>query len=91
MPSQPGIATCKARNSEGNDSTTAQVLISDLDEPLQVWGVGEDPIAEGDELTLTCGALVYTYAAELNWYLNDTPVENSNGMLYTTNIVKIMV
>lgn len=78
-PTRPGIATCMARNSEGNDSSQAQVLIADLDKPLQTWGVDEDPIAAGDPLTLTCGALVYTYAADLQWYLNGVPVISTDG------------
>lgn len=68
-----------ARNSEGNDSSQAQVLIADLDLPLQTWGVDENPIAAGDPLTLTCGALVYTYAADLQWFSNGVPVSSTDG------------
>lgn len=79
VPTQPGIAKCSATNIEGSDSTEAQVLITDLDDSLHTWGVDENPIAAGDELTLTCGASVYTFSAELNWYLNNIPVESDKG------------
>lgn len=90
-PTRPGIATCRARNSEGSDESQAQVLIGDLDKPLQTWGVDEDPIAAGDPLTLTCGALVYTYAAELHWYLHGIPVESTDGNLFENYFLNYFV
>lgn len=80
VPSQPGIATCKAQNSEGVASIEAQVIISDLNETMQIWGIDEQiPTAAGDAVNLTCGASVYAYAAELHWYLNNEPVESREG------------
>lgn len=77
-PSQPGVATCKARNTEGEAADEAQVIISDISEPMQVWGImpGVDT-ATGDAVTLTCAASVYTYSGDLNWFLDNVPVESN--------------
>lgn len=91
VPTQPGIATCRASNIEGNDTTDAQVLITDLDNPVHAWGVDENPIAAGDELTLTCGASVYAFSAELFWYLNDIPVEASDGSYILKSSVALSI
>lgn len=81
-PDQPGIARCIARNTEGNDSAISKVMIGDLEEALHVWIESvNQPIAAGDSLKLHCGALAYNYSAELNWYLDDMPVTQTDGKL----------
>lgn len=39
-----------------------------------------DPIAAGDSLSIFCGALVYDFTAELNWYKDEVLVEENSSM-----------
>lgn len=75
-PAHAGKVTCQARNSEGTASGDAEVVVGDLASPLQIWGIS-DPVAEGDSVTLTCGASIYKHTSEMEWYHGDAPVVSS--------------
>lgn len=81
VPTQPGRVTCKAENAEGTKSVDTEVIIVDLSEPMQIWGIDENvTIATEDSVTLTCAAYVYTYSDQLNWYRNGILVEESSAI-----------
>ncbi|GAB0098867.1 vascular endothelial growth factor receptor 1 [Sergentomyia squamirostris] len=84
IPIQPGKITCRAKNSIGEDSMSADILVGDLNESLEVWGVDEkNPISVGDEFSIHCGALVYNFTGPLKWYRGDLPVESSDHVNIT--------
>lgn len=72
--------SCQARNSEGTASVDAEVVIGDLEKQLQIWGIGDEPVAEGDDVTLTCGASIYKHTKDLVWYYREAPVESSDDV-----------
>lgn len=76
-PTHAGQVTCQARNSEGTASAHAELVVGDLAKPLQIWGIDNEPVAEGDSVTLTCGASIYKHTNEMVWYFHDSPVESS--------------
>jgi Immunoglobulin domain len=69
-----------ARNSEGRTTTRAAVKIGDMPEPFQISGIDEDQkIADGDSVTLECGAIIYNYTNDLKWYKDNEPIENATS------------
>lgn len=78
-PQQPGRATCTARNSKGKDSNAAYVYFGEMNKKLDIVGVGEDPIAEGDNVVVECGASVYKFSGDLYWTHNGLAVKEDNG------------
>ncbi|XP_055681384.1 platelet-derived growth factor receptor alpha-like isoform X2 [Lutzomyia longipalpis] len=86
IPEQPGKITCRAKNSKGEDSVSAEVLVGDLKESLEVWGVDEkNPISVGDEFSIYCGALVYNFTGPLLWYRGDLPIETTDELTVTNS------
>lgn len=65
-PNEPGTVRCKAKNSLGSSQANGLVQISDLSEPFTIL-TNEDQIAEGDNVTLECGAIIYNYTKDINW------------------------
>uniref|UniRef100_A0A1L8DJT8 Protein tyrosine kinase n=2 Tax=Nyssomyia neivai TaxID=330878 RepID=A0A1L8DJT8_9DIPT len=81
VPQQPGKITCRAKNSKGEDSVSAEVLVGDLRESLEVWQQDEkNPVSIGDEYSISCGALVYNFTGPLMWYRGDIPIETTNDV-----------
>lgn len=76
-PTAAGKVTCQAKNSEGTAAADAELVVGDLAKPLQIWGIGDDPVAEGDTVTLECGASIYKHTNDLVWYYKGSPVESS--------------
>lgn len=86
-PSQPGTVKCKAKNSLGTSNANGLVQISDLPEPFAILNLNDDQIADGDEVNLECGALIYNYTDNLKWFKNDEEInENENWVKVVTEI-----
>ncbi|XP_055710177.1 vascular endothelial growth factor receptor 1 isoform X3 [Phlebotomus papatasi] len=81
-PTSPGKITCRAKNSKGEDSVSAEIRVGDIREPLEVWGVDEkNPTSIGDEFSIFCGALVYNFTGPLRWYRGDLPLEPTSDII----------
>lgn len=78
-PESAGIVVCEATNSQGKSEARAKVLVNDLNETLSVWSSNKPPISIGDDVSVFCGASVYNYSSELNWYKDNVPVVNSSS------------
>ena len=79
VPESTGIVICKAKNTEGKGSTTAKVIINDLNEELSVWSDNVLPISVGDDVSVVCGASDHKYSQQLMWYKDNIPVVNSSS------------
>lgn len=88
-PTHAGKVTCQARNSEGTARADAELIVGDLAKPLLIWGIGNDPVAEGDSVTLTCGASIYKHTEDLVWYYQDAPVESTADVQLTNTDTKL--
>lgn len=78
---QPGTIKCKARNKMGDDKIEAKVQIVDLLSPLIINGIDdEQKIAVGDELNLDCGAIIYNYTNQIQWFKDGSPVDNRSDL-----------
>lgn len=88
-PKHAGKVTCQARNSEGTASADAEVVIGDLAKPLQIWGIGNDAVAEGDTVTLTCGASIYKHTSDLVWYYHNSLVNSSEDVQVINSDTKL--
>lgn len=50
------------------DTSTAVIMVGDLDHPVTLWRHNEDRIvAEGEEVRLECGAIRYNYTKFIQW------------------------
>lgn len=87
-PESTGIVKCGAKNSEGTNETSANVIVNDLNEDLIIWSDNELPISSGDDVRVTCGASAHKYATELNWFKNGVLVNNSTGLYFNKNASK---
>lgn len=66
---QSGYLTCTARNNKGIDQSTSVFFVSDIDDGFGIIGNDKgNPIAVGDNVTLTCAASIYTNFTGTNWY-----------------------
>lgn len=53
------------------------LMAGDLDEPTMLWRNNSDEIvAEGDQVTLICGAIKYTFSGRIEWKFNGEFIEN---------------
>lgn len=76
-PSQPGSVRCKARNKLGSDNAAGQVKLGDLERPFMVSGMAENQkVAEGDNLKLVCGAIIYNYTNNIVWRKDGDVIED---------------
>ncbi|XP_053693410.1 vascular endothelial growth factor receptor 1 isoform X2 [Sabethes cyaneus] len=67
-----GYVGCYAANSEGQDFVKADLLISDLDEPVTI--TQETPktdVTRGDRVEIVCAASVYNHTSQLSFFRND--------------------
>lgn len=79
-PNRTGLVTCRAVNRENSTTTSASVILSDLDEDLLIWTNNESPIAIGDEVFLSCGASAHKYSGGIEWFKDENVIENSEGV-----------
>ncbi|XP_031631901.1 vascular endothelial growth factor receptor 1-like isoform X3 [Contarinia nasturtii] len=84
VPNNTGIVICDAKNSQGKTETRAKVILNDLDEELSIWTKNELPIADGDNVSVTCGVSAHKYSTDLEWYKDDTLVVSSDDVKVIT-------
>ncbi|XP_058815149.1 vascular endothelial growth factor receptor 1 isoform X2 [Topomyia yanbarensis] len=80
-----GYVGCYASNSEGQDFVKADLLISDLEEPVSI--VQEAPktdVTFGDRVSIVCAASVYNYTSQIAFFQNDIELtdESTNGVSF---------
>ncbi|XP_055641478.1 vascular endothelial growth factor receptor 1 isoform X2 [Toxorhynchites rutilus septentrionalis] len=75
-----GYVGCIAENSEGRDFAKADLLISDLDEPVMI--AQESPKGEvtyGDRVEIVCAASVYNYTKQITFFKdNEELIEDAD-------------
>ncbi|KAF2903028.1 hypothetical protein ILUMI_03160 [Ignelater luminosus] len=87
-----GYVKCYANNSLGNDISVKEYLVTDVANGFGIWGLDEDtienttgivqyPIAINEVVVLYCAASKYNYTDQLQWYIRDVPIQNSD--IYT--------
>uniref|UniRef100_A0A1Q3G4D4 receptor protein-tyrosine kinase n=1 Tax=Culex tarsalis TaxID=7177 RepID=A0A1Q3G4D4_CULTA len=77
--SSPGYVGCSAVNSEGRAFAKADLLVSDLDEPVMIELV--EPQAEvtlGDQVEIVCAATVYNHTDQIEFFLDGKLLEENN-------------
>lgn len=79
-PTQSGIVTCQARNTEGPAESNANIVFGDMNDDFMVWGINSE-IAEGDRIVLTCGASKYRYSP-IEWYYNSDKLVENQGKIF---------
>ncbi|XP_067624151.1 vascular endothelial growth factor receptor 1 isoform X3 [Eurosta solidaginis] len=85
-PEKPGIIHCLASNTKGMAEGKAHVLIGDITDNMTIFGIDENKkIARGDDVRLTCAALSYYYAPNLEWYKDGELLEEGNDYKITTS------
>ncbi|KAG4073862.1 hypothetical protein HA402_014067 [Bradysia odoriphaga] len=81
-PSGPGKVECIAVNTEGNDSSTAFLEITDIETPFGISGIDETKkMAAGDNVSMTCGASAYNYTSDINWYRDNILIESGDNRI----------
>ncbi|KAJ8976162.1 hypothetical protein NQ317_002050 [Molorchus minor] len=86
--SNPGYIKCSAKNYLGHDEGIATILLTDVENGFDIFGLddtidlnAEDlvaTVAVGEKISLTCGASVYNYT-DLHWFLNDKVLTGQDG------------
>jgi FMS-like tyrosine kinase 1 len=57
-------------------------MIGDQPEAFMITGIDEDEkIATGDTIRIECGAIVYNYTNEINWFRDGEPVVNIENVI----------
>ena len=88
-PTEAGFVTCKARNDIDQDRTNASVMISDLALPFMISGYEDNVlIAEGEKLTIECGAVIYNYTSKIEWLKDDNPIELNDDIVIESTMSK---
>lgn len=84
-PSEPGLVTCTATNSEGTDHSEAYIIISDLHEALEISGIDDDEnrASIGDPAKIHCAALAYNFTGDLAWFHDNMPVKSTDNIIVT--------
>jgi hemicentin len=84
----PGKVFCFAENSEGKANTSAELLIGNQEDPVAVkFDQPEDVITIGDDLSVTCSALIYFHTPNIEWRTNNNDiVENSTDVTVVNSI-----
>ncbi|XP_037051566.1 vascular endothelial growth factor receptor 1 isoform X6 [Bradysia coprophila] len=81
-PSGPGKVECIAENTEGSDSSTAFLEITDIETPFGISGIDDvRKIAAGDNVSMTCGASAYNYTSDINWYRDNILIESGDNRI----------
>ncbi|XP_055592235.1 vascular endothelial growth factor receptor kdr-like isoform X4 [Uranotaenia lowii] len=73
-----GYVMCLANNAKGRSTIMADMLISNLEEP--VWIYRESPqleVTNGDRVSIVCAALVYNHTDRITFFLNEMEVVQS--------------
>ncbi|KAF2903029.1 hypothetical protein ILUMI_03161 [Ignelater luminosus] len=85
-----GYVRCFANNSLGNDTSIREYLVTDVANGFGIWGLDEDtidnttgivqyPIAINEVVVLYCAASKYNYTDQLQWYINNISIQNSDN------------
>lgn len=82
IPKQSGIVECIALARNNKASANTSVIISDLNDFMQIDGIDKMmPITVGDTVNLMCATHKNNSVEQLEWYRNGTLVKANNGKL----------
>ncbi|XP_058451061.1 vascular endothelial growth factor receptor 1 isoform X2 [Malaya genurostris] len=82
-----GYVGCYAANSEGQDFVKADLLISDLEEPVSiVLEAPKSDVTFGDRVSIVCAASVYNYTSQIAFFQNDVELadDSTDGVSFET-------
>ena len=84
----PGKVYCFAENSEGKSNTSAELLIGNQEEPVAIKiDQPDNVITTGDDIVVTCSALIYFHTPSIIWRANNNEVVGNTSDITVINSI----